>query len=103
MYGTGTGTGPQTGVSTPRSSSSLRPLTLAHGSLETSFLVPTNLHFHASQLKDRFTAGLPAPTDELALDDEPSSVAELVARYMGFVAHEVEEGKTTLRDHTKRS
>ncbi|XDG06758.1 hypothetical protein ABKA04_006373 [Annulohypoxylon sp. FPYF3050] len=93
MYGTGTGTGPQTGVSTPRSSSSLRPLTLSHGSLEASFLVPTNLHFHASQLKDRFTAGLPAPTDELALDDEPSSVAELVARYMGFVAHEVEEGE----------
>ncbi|XXG94116.1 beta subunit of fatty acid synthetase [Hypoxylon texense] len=93
MYGTGTGTGPQTGVSTPRSSSSLRPLTLSHGSLESSFLVPTSLHFHASQLKDRFTAGLPAPTDELALDDEPSSVAELVARYMGFVAHEVEEGE----------
>ncbi|KAI1099397.1 beta subunit of fatty acid synthase [Jackrogersella minutella] len=93
MYGTGSGTGPQTGVSTPRSSSSLRPLTLSHGSLDASFLVPTNLHFHASQLKDRFTAGLPAPTDELALDDEPSSIAELVARYMGFVAHEVEEGE----------
>ncbi|KAI1082890.1 beta subunit of fatty acid synthase [Whalleya microplaca] len=91
MYGAGTG--PQTGVSTPRSSASLRPLTLAHGSLESSFLVPTSLHFHASQLRDRFTAGLPAPTDELALDDEPSSVAELVARYMGFVAHEVEEGE----------
>ncbi|KAI1394207.1 beta subunit of fatty acid synthase [Hypoxylon trugodes] len=93
MYGTGTGTGPQTGVSTPRSQSSLRPLTLSHGSLDASFLVPTSLHFHASQLKDRFTAALPAPTDELALDDEPSSVAELVARYMGFVAHEVEEGE----------
>ncbi|KAI2615656.1 hypothetical protein GGR54DRAFT_612239 [Hypoxylon sp. NC1633] len=93
MYGTGTGTGPQTGVSTPRSNSSLRPLTLSHGSLEASFLVPTGAHFHASQLKDRFTAGLPAPTDELALDDEPSSVAELVARYMGFVANEVEEGE----------
>ncbi|KAI0008515.1 beta subunit of fatty acid synthase [Xylariaceae sp. FL0662B] len=91
MYGAGTG--PQTGVSTPRSSASLRPLTLTHGSLESSFLVPTSLHFHASQLKDRFTAGLPAPTDELALDDEPSSVAELVARYMGYVAHEVEEGE----------
>ncbi|KAI5867028.1 beta subunit of fatty acid synthase [Durotheca rogersii] len=94
MYGTGTaGTGPQTGVSTPRSSSSLRPLTLGHGSLDASFLVPTGLHFHASQLRDRFTAGLPAPTDELALDDEPSSVPELVARYMGFVANEVEEGE----------
>lgn len=91
MYGTGTG--PQTGISTPRSSASLRPLTLSHGSLETSFLIPTNLHFHASQLKERFVASLPAATDELAQDDEPSSVAELVARYMGFVAHEVDEGE----------
>lgn len=91
MYGTGTG--PQTGVSTPRSNNSLRPLTLSHGSLETSFLVPTGLHFHASQLKERFTSGLPAATDELAQDDEPSSIPELVARYMGFVAHEVEEGE----------
>jgi len=91
MYGTNTG--PQTGVSTPRSSSSLRPLTLSHGSLEASFLVPTNLHFHASELKNRFTAALPPPTDELAQDDEPSSVAELVGRYMGFIAHEVEEGE----------
>ncbi|KJZ78054.1 Fatty acid synthase subunit beta [Hirsutella minnesotensis 3608] len=91
MYGTGHG--PQTGLSTPRSSSSLRPLTLSHGSLETSFLVPTSLHFHASQLKDRFVATLPAATDELAQDDEPSSVPELVARYMGFVAREVEDGE----------
>ena len=91
MYGTGTG--PQTGISTPRSSSSLRPLTLSHGTLETSFLVPTNLHFHASRLRDRFVATLPAATDELAQDDEPSSVAELVARYLGFVAGEVDEGE----------
>ncbi|KAJ2906352.1 putative fatty acid synthase beta subunit dehydratase protein [Zalerion maritima] len=91
MYGTGTG--PQTGVSTPRSSASLRPLTLSHGTLETSFLIPTSLHFHASQLRDRFSASLPSPTDELAQDDEPSSVAELVARYMGFIVHEVEEGE----------
>ncbi|CAL3968003.1 unnamed protein product [Diplocarpon coronariae] len=91
MYGTSTG--PQTGVSTPRSSSSLRPLVLTHGSLEHSFLIPTNLHFHASQIKERFLASLPAPTDELAQDDEPSSVAELVARYLGFVAQDVEEGE----------
>ena len=91
MYGTSTG--PQTGVSTPRSSSSLRPLSLSHGSLEHSFLIPTNLHFHASQIKDRFLGSLPAPTDELAQDDEPSSQAELVARYLGFVAQEVEEGE----------
>ncbi|KAJ9197095.1 hypothetical protein DTO021D3_6604 [Paecilomyces variotii] len=91
MYGTATG--PQTGINTPRSSQSLRPLILSHGSLEFSFLVPTSLHFHASQLKDTFTASLPQPTDELALDEEPSSVPELVARYIGHVAHEVEEGE----------
>ncbi|KAI9731110.1 MAG: beta subunit of fatty acid synthetase [Claussenomyces sp. TS43310] len=91
MYGTGTG--PQTGVSTPRSSSSLRPLTLSHGSLEHSFLIPTNLHFQASQIKDHFLASLPEPTDELAQDDEPSSVAELVARYLGFVAAELDAGE----------
>lgn len=91
MYGTGTG--PQTGVSTPRSSASLRPLTISHGSLETSFLIPTSLHYYASQLKDRFSASLPPPTDELAQDDEPSSTPELVARYMGFIAQEVERGE----------
>ncbi|RAL60289.1 hypothetical protein DID88_000067 [Monilinia fructigena] len=91
MYGTATG--PQTGVSTPRSSSSLRPLVLSHGSLEHSFLIPTNIHFQASQIKDRFLASLPEPTDELAQDDEPSSVAELVARYLGFVAQDVNEGE----------
>ncbi|KAJ5469421.1 Fatty acid synthase subunit beta [Penicillium diatomitis] len=91
MYGTSTG--PQTGINTPRSSQSLRPLILSHGSLEFSFLVPTSLHFHASQLKDTFTTSLPEPTDELAQDDEPSSVVELVARYIGHVAHEVEEGE----------
>ena len=92
MYGSA-GTGPHTGVSTPRSSSSLRPLTLTHGSLEHTLLIPTALHFHASQLKDRFTASLPSPTDELAQDEEPSSTPELVARYLGFVAYEVDEGE----------
>lgn len=91
MYGSGNGA--QTGISTPRSSASLRPLTLSHGSLETSFLIPTNIHFHASQLKDKFVASLPAATDELAQDDEPSSVPELVARYLGLIAHEVDEGE----------
>ncbi|CAO1598650.1 beta subunit of fatty acid synthetase [Xanthoria calcicola] len=92
MYGT-SGTGPQTGVSTPRSSSSLRPLTLTHGSLEHTFLIPTALHYHALQLRERFTKSLPAPTDELAQDDEPSSVPELLARYLGHLATEVDDGE----------
>ncbi|OQO10417.1 hypothetical protein B0A48_03713 [Cryoendolithus antarcticus] len=88
MYGSGS----QTGVSTPRSQAVSRPLTLTHGSLEYTFLIPTALHFSANQLKDTFVATLPQPTDELAQDDEPSSVAELVARYIGFAARELEEG-----------
>jgi fatty acid synthase subunit beta len=83
--------GGQTGTHTPRSSQNLRPLILTHGSLEYSFLVPTALHFQASQLKEVFNASLPEPTDELAQDDEPSSNAELVARYIGFIAAEIEE------------
>lgn len=92
MYGT-SGTGPQTGFSTPRSSSSLRPLTLSHGSIEHTLLIPTALHFHASELKERFKATLPIPTDELAQDDEPSSVPDLVARFLGFIAREVDNGE----------
>ncbi|KAF2644792.1 beta subunit of fatty acid synthase [Massarina eburnea CBS 473.64] len=88
MYGSGA----QTGISTPRSQASLRPLALSHGSLEYTLLIPTALHFNAQQLRDAFKATLPEPTDELALDDEPSSVPELVARYLGFTAKEVEEG-----------
>lgn len=56
-------------------------------------MIPTNLHFHATQIKDRFLASLPEATDELAQDDEPSSNAELVARYLGFIAADVDEGE----------
>ncbi|KAK3715893.1 beta subunit of fatty acid synthetase [Vermiconidia calcicola] len=84
--------GAATGVSTPRSQALSRPLQLTHGSLEHTFLIPTALHFNATQLKDAFLATLPEPTDELAQDDEPSSAIELVARYLGFIAREVDEG-----------
>ncbi|EAT90379.2 hypothetical protein SNOG_02167 [Parastagonospora nodorum SN15] len=87
------GSGQQTGLSTPRSAANLRPLILTHGSLEYTLLIPTALHFNAQQLKDTFKLTLPEPTDELAQDDEPSSIPELVARFMGFVAREVEEGE----------
>ena len=85
--------GPQTGISTPRSSQSLRPLPLTHGSLEHTLLIPTALHYYAAGLKERFAATLPEPTDELAQDDEPSSTAELMARYMGHISKEVDEGE----------
>jgi fatty acid synthase subunit beta, fungi type len=78
-----------TRATTPRSQAVSRPLTITHGSLEYTLLIPTALHFSATQLKNLFLASLPEPTDELAQDDEPSSVTELVARYLGFVADEV--------------
>ncbi|KAK5135240.1 hypothetical protein LTR08_005490 [Meristemomyces frigidus] len=89
MYGSGA----QTGVNTPRSQAVSRPLTVTHGSLEYTLLIPTASHFNATQLKDAFLATLPEPTDELAQDDEPSSVTELIARYLGFIAREVDEGE----------
>ncbi|CCU77620.1 fatty acid synthase [Blumeria hordei DH14] len=89
----GSTNGPHTGVNTPRLASSARPLTLNHGSLEHTILLPTNLHYHASQTKDSFLATLPPQTEDFAHDDEPSSEAELVARYMGFLAREVDNGE----------
>jgi len=53
------------------------------------------LHYQATQLKDAFRSTLPEPTDELAQDDEPSSAAELVARFIGFVAQEAEDDEET--------
>ncbi|KAI5848125.1 acyl transferase domain-containing protein [Tricharina praecox] len=90
MYGTA---GTTTGVSTPHSASSLRPLVLTHGSLEHALLVPTAIHYHASELRQRFQTVLPTATEELALDEEPSSVPELVARFLGYVAEQVVEGE----------
>lgn len=89
MYGTGLATG----VSTPHTASSLRPLVLTHGSLEHTLLIPTSSHFHATQLRDGFIPTLPAATEELAQDDEPSSVPELVCRFLGFVANQVNDGE----------
>lgn len=85
------GTGVHTGVSTPRSSNSLRPLTISHGSLEYTILIQTSSHYHANQLRDSFKSTLPEPTDELAQDDEPSSAPELIARFVGYIANLVDE------------
>ncbi|KUM55841.1 hypothetical protein ACN42_g11394 [Penicillium freii] len=68
--------GPQTSISMPLFSQSLRPLIVSHGPLEFSFLAPTSLHPHASHLTDHFIGSLP----------EPSSSTELVALYIGHVA-----------------
>jgi len=90
MYGA---PGTTTGVSTPHSASSLRPLVLNHGPLEHALLIPTTLHYHATELRQRFASQLPPPTDEFALDEEPSSVPELLSRFLAFVTRQVTEGE----------
>lgn len=63
-----------------------RPFSLNHGSIEHTLLVPTNLFFNYSQLKDQFIKTLPEPTEGFASDDEPSSPVELFSKFLGFIA-----------------
>lgn len=63
-----------------------RPFSLSHGSLEHTILVPTNLFFKYSQLKEQFSKSLPDVTEAFASDDEPASPAELFSKFVGFTA-----------------
>lgn len=67
-----------------------RPFSLFHGSIEHTILVPTNLFFKYSQLKEQFEKTLPVATEGFASDDEPSSPAELFAKFVGFTAQQVD-------------
>ncbi|SEI30838.1 YALIA101S01e08768g1_1 [Yarrowia lipolytica] len=82
---------PTTGVNTPQSAASLRPLVLSHGQTEHSLLVPTSLYINCTTLRDQFYASLPPATEDKADDDEPSSSTELLAAFLGFTAKTVEE------------
>lgn len=63
-----------------------RPFSLNHGSIEHTLLVPASLLFSFSQLKDQFHKTLPEPTEGFAADNEPSSPAELFAKFLGYTA-----------------
>lgn len=63
-----------------------RPFSLNHGTIEYTTLVPTNLLFGFSQLKDQFNKTLPEPTEGFAGDNEPSSPAELFSQFLGYTA-----------------
>lgn len=79
-----------TGVSTPHTASSLRPLTLSHADIEHVLLVPNSLYLNCSQLKDQFLVTLPAATEDKSGDGEPTSSLELLAAFLGFVANLVD-------------
>ena len=90
--------GSLTGATTPRSGSSPRPCILSYAPhYEHTFLIPTHSFLNATQLKDQFIATLPSPAADHP--DEFDSTAELVARFMGFVADKFEtegEGEDVL-------
>ncbi|ODV81559.1 S-acyl fatty acid synthase thioesterase [Suhomyces tanzawaensis NRRL Y-17324] len=73
--------------------SSHRPFSLNHGTIEHTFLVPNDLFFNYSQLKDQFIRTLPAVTEGFADDDEPASPAELFGKFLGFIASLVDPKK----------
>lgn len=63
-----------------------RPFSLSHGSIEHTILIPTTEFFKYAQLKEQFSKTLPEVTEGFASDNEPASPAELVAKFVGFVA-----------------
>lgn len=67
-------------------STSIRPLIISHGSIEHALPVPTASYFAASQLQEQFLKTLPEPTEGFASDDEPSSSAELLGKFLGYVS-----------------
>jgi fatty acid synthase subunit beta, fungi type len=90
--------GSLTGATTPRSGASPRPFVLSYvPHYEHTFLIPTSSFLNANQLKDQFLATLPSPSADNP--NEFESTAELVARFMGFVAEKFEnenEGEDVL-------
>ena len=73
-----------------------KPLRLEHGPLKQLFLLPTSIWYHAAHLRDDFVATLPSATQGLVQDDEPSSIGELIAR---FLAHILRHLETASHDH----
>ncbi|CCD27159.1 tetrafunctional fatty acid synthase subunit FAS1 NDAI_0J02670 [Naumovozyma dairenensis CBS 421] len=76
-------------------SASTRPLILSHGSIEHVLPVPTASYFAASQLQEQFHKTLPEPTEGFASDDEPSSSAELLGKFLGYVASLIDSSTKT--------
>ncbi|ABN68335.2 Fatty acid synthase subunit beta Includes: 3-hydroxypalmitoyl-[acyl-carrier-protein] dehydratase; Enoyl-[acyl-carrier-protein] reductase [NADH]; [Acyl-carrier-protein] acetyltransferase; [Acyl-carrier-protein] malonyltransferase; S-acyl fatty acid synthas [Scheffersomyces stipitis CBS 6054] len=95
----------------PSTTSFHRPFSLNHGSIEHTLLVPNDLFFNYSQLKDSFIKTLPEVTEGFADDNEPSSPAELYGKFLGFIASLVTPNqpgqfdqvlKLSLQDFTSR-
>ena len=68
-----------------------KPLRLEHGPLKQLFLLPTSIWYRAAHLRDDFVATLPSVTQGLVQDDEPSSIGELIARFLAYIVRHMEK------------
>lgn len=82
---------------------STRPLVLSHGSIEHVLSIPTDSFFTASQLLDQFSKVLPEPTENFDLDEEPSSSAELLGKFLGYVSDLITTQSTDNHQKTSNS
>lgn len=64
-----------------------RPLVINHGSIETTILTPQEDYLFYQQLTAGFYKSLPDPTEGFAGDDEPSTKAELLMKFLGYVVN----------------
>ncbi|AOA61009.1 Fatty acid synthase subunit beta [Komagataella phaffii CBS 7435] len=62
-----------------------RPLVLNHGSIESTILIPTTEYHFYQTLLEGFRKSLPQVTEGFADDDEPSSKAELLMKFLGYI------------------
>ena len=75
--------------STTQSEAGSRPVILTYSHLEHHINIPTFFHATLTRLRDVFIRTLEKSAD----GDEPSSTVELVARFLGFIAQEIERGR----------
>ena len=68
-----------------------KPLRLEHGPLKQLFLLPASIWYHTAHLRDDFVATLPGVTEGLVQDDEPSSIGELIARFLAYIIRDLEK------------
>ncbi|CDK24222.1 unnamed protein product [Kuraishia capsulata CBS 1993] len=62
-----------------------RPLVLNHGSIESTVLIPSSAYLFYQELTTGFSKSLPEVTEGFANDDEPSSKAELLLKFLGYI------------------
>ncbi|AET38733.1 tetrafunctional fatty acid synthase subunit FAS1 Ecym_3239 [Eremothecium cymbalariae DBVPG len=70
--------------------STTRPVTLSHGAIEHCLSVPTKLYLTVTQLQSSFSKHLAPVTESYATDEEPSSPAELLAKFLGYVVSQLD-------------